>query len=784
MNHPKTHIFVQKKLFDRLTTFRQLEKRICRLPDIERGDAFEVFAEAYVSTVANLKAKQVWTETNIPYSLRTQLVVSNRDKGVDGLLETQLGDYHAYQVKFRTGRPVLSWTEISTFIGLADRVPHKLIFTNSNDFADEVKLRTGVYAITGNDLDKLTPQDFQIIRARLQGTIIPHKRKPPLPHQIEALDNILPALTTYDRATVLMACGTGKTLVELWCAERRQAENVLILVPSLALMSQMLRVWVSETSYTSFGYLCVCSDPTVNRGKDEIIFHSSDLTFPVTTDPTEVRRFLNKPFSGVKLVFSTYQSAKVVAAGMKGSRVQSFDLGIFDEAHKTAGHCQKSFGSALDDKHLSIKKRLFFTATPRHYNIHKHDKEGDTKLYYSMDVPEVYGPVVHQLSFAKAVERDIICDYKVLISVVTSREVTQHLLKRGEVLIKGDSVRARQVANQLALRRAVAKYGVDKIFTFHRTVDSAASFTCDGPEGAVSHLPNFLTLHVNGSMPTSRRESIMKEFRGTPKGLISNAKCLTEGVDVPAVDLVAFLASKRSHVDIVQAIGRAMRKDPLSGKTVGYIFLPLYVEKKEDETLEEALKRNKFDEVWDVLEALQEQDRVLADIIKKMREKQGEVNGFDDALFAQKVDFLAPEILLKTLRKAITIQCVEVLGELWDYFFGQLKKYKKQHGHCNVTQRENFTLNRWVGTQRSRFKIGKLSAERVQRLNSIGFDWNPFATVLQKRLAELREFKKRFGHSNVPFNWPENPALAEWVTEMRKRGRNNFASDPDFSQNP
>jgi len=217
----------------------------------------------------------------------------------------------------------------------------------------------------------------------------------------------------------------------------------------------------------------------------------------------------------VKLVFSTYQSAHVVAAGMK--RDNAFDLAIFDEAHKTAGRESVPFGFALSDKHLPIRKRLFLTATPRHYDVRKRDKEGDARLVYSMDAPEVYGPVAHKLTFAEAAGRGIICGYKVIISVVTSDMVNDHLFRHGEVIVKGDAVKARHVANQLALQAAVAQHGVSKIFTFHRSVASAAAFTSDGPEGIGNHLSGFDAFHVNGAMSTSERDNIMIEFCAASK---------------------------------------------------------------------------------------------------------------------------------------------------------------------------------------------------------------------------------------------------------------------------
>lgn len=193
--HLRRHSYMQCGIFDGLKSFCELEARISALATKqERGDVFEVFVEAYLATLAVEKAKQVWPGARVPSSLRKRLALPSADKGVDGVFETQLGEYHAYQAKFRTGRPSLTWDELSTFIGLADRVAQRLLITNCDTFSNVLEARTGFYAITGNDLDNLEAQDFAVIRAWLEGAKIERHPKTPLPHQAEALANILPAL--------------------------------------------------------------------------------------------------------------------------------------------------------------------------------------------------------------------------------------------------------------------------------------------------------------------------------------------------------------------------------------------------------------------------------------------------------------------------------------------------------------------------------------------------------------------------------------------------------------
>jgi predicted helicase len=235
------------------------------------------------------------------------------------------------------------------------------------------------------------------------------------------------------------------------------------------------------------------------------------LDFPVTTDVTEVRKFLVAPGDDVQIVFSTYQSAHVV--GEAAREIDGFDLGIFDEAHKTAGREGAKFGFALEDGNVRIEKRVFLTATPRHYDVRKKDKEGDKAVVYSMDQPAIYGPIVHTLSFAEAAKRGIICNYKIIISVVTSEMVNASLLSRGEVIVEGDVVRARTVANQIAIQKACEEHDLRKVFSFHRNVKSAKDFTGDMASAIKTHMPDYATYHVNGEMQTARREKEMRAFR-------------------------------------------------------------------------------------------------------------------------------------------------------------------------------------------------------------------------------------------------------------------------------
>jgi superfamily II DNA or RNA helicase len=629
--HPKATYFVQRHLFAGLTSFAELESKIAALPDEQsRGDAFEVFAEAYLATQRKHDAAQVWPHGSVPLDILKKLGLTQQDQGVDGVLQTLLGQFNAYQIKFRTGRPSLTWRELSTFIGLADspRIHSRVLLTNCDELPAVLNDRQGFFCIRGSDLDRLEAGDFRAMEAWLADAAFVASKKTPQPHQTEALDALLPALQTHDRVSAIMACGTGKTLVALWIAENvaraiasRGATNdnspafqrrvkstndlspagttevsatkpspdennapsdqpsrwdslpaprqpgvetpgymsgcpggtnagckILVLLPSLALLRQTLHEWLRETRLSNLAYLCVCSDPTVKEGIDALATPQSDLDFQVSTDAASVRRFLDAPFAGVKMIFSTYQSASVVGAAMPPGG--AFDFAVFDEAHKTAGREGRNFAFALDDKNLSIRKRLFLTATPRHYNPHDRDREGEARLLFSMDNPAVYGPQACRLTFAEAARRGIICGYKVIISVITSDMVTNELLSHGEVLVNGDAVRARQVANQIALRDAIEKYGVKKVFTFHRDVKSAQSFVSAGPEGVGTHLAGIAAdvRRLNSNSPPDTQYLLQNELKLVSRNLIGTVN--TSNLIFPTIFICKFISRVRKFWNV------------------------------------------------------------------------------------------------------------------------------------------------------------------------------------------------------------------------------------------
>jgi predicted helicase len=497
----------------------------------------------------------------------------------------------------------------------------------------------------------------------------------PRPHQISAINAIVKELKTHDRTTTVMACGSGKTLVALWVAEKLNAKNILVLLPSLALIAQAFNEWKKHSKWLDFNVLCICSDKTVTQN-DAIKINPNELDFPVTTDTKIVKQFLNK--RGFKIVFSTYQSCDLIPNDFK------FDLGVFDEAHKTAGHETKLFSYALRDENVNISKRLFMTATPKHFDVNKRNKLGENLAIFSMDDQAVYGKVCYKLSFSDAVNQDIICGYKIIISTLTLAEVNRALINSSNVYIKNKLIEAKNIANSLALINAVKDNDIKKVFAFHKTIKDSRVFTSKSNRVVASGLRNHLTLHVSGDMNSNEREAIINDFETSPMAILSNAKCLTEGVDVPAVDMVAFMSPKKSQVDIIQAAGRAMRK--YSDKKQGYILIPIFLEKQEN--FEEALNETQYKNVWDILQALQEYDEELFSIMSELRRSRVRKEKINYERFNKKIEIMGvgSGLRLTTLRNAVTTKIINKLTSSWDENFEKLLIFKEKYGHINVPQ--------------------------------------------------------------------------------------------------
>lgn len=731
--HSAARQLIATGAFNRLTSFSQFEKRKESFPNSKMvGDYLEILVEGILYTHPEFNAKEVWEVGHVPARIVKKLnLPKHSSMGIDGVYEDQAGNIIPYQVKNYSSS--LTVEEVATFLGVTERsLKDRVLFTNVPTVAAEITRRTGVRVVGGAFFNSLTKEDFKAFRDWLNEKPVKYQKRKPRPHQRDFINKSVRELKKNDRAQVILPCGTGKTLSALWTVTRLDKEGMLpnstimVLVPSLSLVQQTRKDWLREMREDMLD-MCVCSDPTVAKNNDDLIGNDpKQMPFPVVTDYTVIRKFLRHKTGKLKVIFSTYHSAPVVARALDCRGIKPLDLIVYDEAHRTAGNSQ--FGFTLKDENIRVNKRLFMTATPKHYKISKKrlKKMGDDIEVFSMDDPKVYGNVAYRMSFKEAVDRGIIVPLKVVVSLITDQMIADYMNEKAFTNVKGENIDLRWAAAQIAHAQARKKFGIKKSISYLSRISQARDYA----EHPTRSLKNYLrrgfeAYHVSSQQNSSERANILKEFAEAPYADISNARCLTEGVDLPSVDMVVFIHPRRSHVDVVQAIGRPMRTAP--GKKCGYVLIPLHVQQGKGESFEEAVERTSQDGLIDIINAVREHDEDLTAIIQAIRQKIGEGKPYNPSILKDKIEFLGPRVQLKTLKNAITTTMIDKLSTPWDENYGRIVAYQKKYGKGKfpaLGEKDWYTEAKWLTRQRMLYGKGILSPSRIERLEQINIVWD------------------------------------------------------------
>lgn len=588
-----------------------------------KGDIFDRLTQLVLLTRPEYKSKikNVWrTKDSIPRRIREYVNYPINDEGIDQLVETNSGEFWAIQCKFKGQNQTPTAKEISTFTNLANvhckNISLALLVHTSERGVKKRHLLGETYSELGLEFWLgLQAEDWKRIQYLLAGKasrLVPRK---PRPHQEKAIEDAKSYFTSGKacRGKLIMPCGTGKSLTAFWIANELKARNVIVAVPSLSLIKQSLEDWTREfvalESKPRPDWLVICSDESAGKvEKDELVAEAYALGIPTTTNLVKIKDFLERKTKSNKVIFTTYQSSYRLAEAAKKSRF-TFDLALFDEAHKTVGVKSKSFASLLSDKNISIDKRIFMTATERVV-------KGQNDEVYSMGDEGVYGKVFYQLSFKEAIQAKIICDYKILTIAVADTEI-QELVRKNKIVTdrkhKLEEKEAQSLAAAIALRKACLNYNLSHSISFHRSIKVAEDFTLLNQQlNSFDKKGRMTSLHISSKQSAGERSRLMADFAIEPKVLMTNARCLTEGVDVPAIDCVVFADPKQSTIDIVQATGRALR--PFKGKEYGYILLPIIV--PEDVSIQEFTLSTRFKQVVRIITALSTQDERIVEEIR------------------------------------------------------------------------------------------------------------------------------------------------------------------------
>ncbi|MBG6714751.1 DEAD/DEAH box helicase [Pseudomonas aeruginosa] len=638
--------------------------RSASVTEREKGTYFEELICAYLRNEATYRDlyDKVWMYSD----WAKEQGLDGRDTGIDLVARTQgTGEYHAMQCKLYAEDYRVQKKDIDSFFTASGKAPfsHRIIVTTTNNWSEHAEdaLQGQQPPVSKIDLQAL--EESQIDWAKYQpNQAVAFKAKKQLrEHQQSALNAVAAGLKEADRGKLIMACGTGKTFTGLKIAERLagKGKRVLFLVPSLSLLSQTLTEWTQESEIPLHSF-AVCSDSDVGKKRkadeDTVQVFTHELRYPATTKADRLAAEMLKRHDDqhMSVVFSTYHSIDVISRAQHDHDLAAFDLVICDEAHRTTGATfgeddESTFVRVHDADYLRAAKRLYMTATPRIYgDAAKVKAESGEVALCSMDDEALYGKELFVINFSEAVQRGLLTDYKVLVLTVEESVISrrlQELLKDEDNQLKVDDAAkivgcwkalAKQglheqlIGDDQPMKRAVAfcqvispnykgtKHKVSSIniasmfqsvveaYQESENIDAASRLICQAE-------------HVDGGMNASQKEAKLKWLKDEPPAntcrILSNVRCLSEGVDVPALDAVLFLTPRNSQVDVVQSVGRVMRNAP--GKKRGYVVLPVVIPAGMEP--HEALNDNQtYKVVWQVLQALRSHDDSFDAMVNKL----------------------------------------------------------------------------------------------------------------------------------------------------------------------
>lgn len=683
--------------FNLITTYRTSAKS-----EREKGTYFELLCIKYFENepaYADLFNKvQPYTEWAKEQGL------TGKDTGIDLVATDKDGGFCAIQCKLYDADRKVSKSEIDSFLSAASKTYFKsrIIVSTTYEWSQNAldTLENQDPPVTKIDLATLANSVIDWSKFAEKKEVVFKPKKQLRPHQSAALTNVKIGLydQKLDRGKLIMACGTGKTFTSLKIAEEcaGKGKRVLFLVPSLSLLSQTLTEWTQESTTPLHSY-AVCSDTEVGKKKnktaiDAVTTLAHELQYPATTDAEKLAGNVEKHHDSdhMTVVFSTYHSINTVSDAQNNEGMAEFDLIICDEAHRTTGSTHDSeddsnFVKIHDAGFILGKKRLYMTATPRIFSDDVKSNASEFTLF-SMDDEKLFGQTLYTINFSEAVKLGLLVDYKVIVLSVDSDTIIDKL---GGFLSETDEIVVDDAARIVGCWKALSKQGIhadvdedtapmQRALAFCQVIEKTekarthqvssthiagifekvveAYQTAEQNDGnEISHHLVCEAKHVDGGMGAGLKEEKLNWLKATPEPvldengearpicrILSNVRCLSEGVDVPSLDSVLFLTPRSSQVDVVQSVGRVMRLAP--NKKRGYVILPVVIPPGMEP--HKALDDNKtYKVVWQVLNALRSHDDRFDAMINKM-----DLTGIDKS--KMEVIAITNKVAAKTKKKA------------------------------------------------------------------------------------------------------------------------------------
>ena len=756
-----------KSVISNSNNWLELKAKLKALSKKEMGNVFELLTKLYFTIQPKYAFYDaVWLLNEVPSSILEHLELPSHDLGID--LIAQWGDeFHAIQCKYHSDyNTSVNFKEVATFISLLEgnsKFTQGYICSTADSTSrnlDKVKTKH-INHILSDSWQELDEDFFDKVRNYFENKSYKPIAYTPKEHQVKALKDCVTYFNNPEnsKGKLIFPCGAGKSLTGFWMTQELKSTATIIAVPSLSLVKQTLDVYLREIVARGIAveWLCICSDEGIGKD-DEILEKTESLGVPCETNPIYIENWLLKNKGKHTIIFTTYQSGKIIADVSKKVNFK-FDLGIFDEAHKTVGLNKKLFSYLLFEENISIAKKIFMTATERFYSGTKED-------IISMDDTDIYGDTFSQMSFKEAIEKELLTDYKVITIDVKKSEIAEFIKSNNLVQLNNkwkNETEARSLASMIALRKAMKVLPIKNAVSFHSSIEKAERN---------KELQNYITntyqydainsYTVSSKVPTTRRNVLVQEFANSSiKALITNSKCLTEGVDVPNIDCIVFADPRKSKVDIVQALGRALRKK--EGKEWGYVILPVIY----DDVTHEIDNEN-YAEIISIIRGLASNDERIVEYFKEKGDTTGTKRVQGSSLF----DFNFSSELLdeKDLTAQLQIKIWENLSKFQWMPFEEAREFVRklnlQSGedwkkYCLSNKLINnmpktplvvyknsgwISMGDWLGT-------GRIASNKI--IFRDFEDARKFAQMLNLKTRE--QWKTYYNSGNLPSDIPRNP---------------------------
>lgn len=630
------------------TSWNEIDSVLQSASNKEKGDLFELLSKYYFlhSFQYQNYYDNVWLGNEIPQKVLDELGLPKQDLGID--LIAKYGDeYHAIQCKYHgDNTKSVTYNEVSTFLSLyasSPKLTQGFICSTADHISanlNKVNSKPISYLLI-DTWEGLNEDFFRTVRDAENNKTFNPKPFLPRPHQSKAIKSAKKYFKNESRGKLIFPCGSGKSLTGYWITEALKSKRTLVAVPSLSLIKQTLEVYLREVvaNNKKVKWLCICSDDGIGKGED-VLYKTNNIGVPCHTDRDYIKGWLKENSNENIVVFTTYQSGKIIS-DLSTELKLSFNVGIYDEAHKTVGPKSKLFSHLLFDSNISVENRVFMTATQRFYS-------GSNEDIMSMDDIDVYGDVFAEMSFKEAIETEpqLLTNYKVVTIEVTKNEIASFIKENHLVSIDerwGKETESRSLASMIALRKAMNKLPIHNAVSFHSSIAKAKR--CKEIQPYIDSRYSFEpidTFTVSGKIPTTRRNQIVKEFANSDKSLITNSKCLTEGVDVPKIDCIVFSDPRKSQVDIVQALGRALRVK--EGKEFGYVIIPVIYDEETNE-----IDNKNFSEIVSIVRGLSTNDRRIIDYFKMASDTKRSKDFINNDLFEVVSEYIAEDEIVNKI---------------------------------------------------------------------------------------------------------------------------------------